>query len=128
MKILWLDDLRDPRYFLGEEKSKGIVWEKNARIGRRILFAQETTNEIEVLHLDNFMGDRTITGETILDKISYKITCRSMENRNEHTYLKNLKTVYLHSSDEAVIQRCLDKHKEKLAQYGVSLEKATYPH
>ena len=116
IKCFWIDDLRDPKYSLDGERLEGVVWETDARRGRDRLMS-EINNSVEVVYLDNFLGNRTITGEGILAKMSYKL---------EKGIFPNLKKVYLHTSDNEVLKRCLSLYKERFERNGIELLEADY--
>jgi len=111
---LWIDDIRSPENFLSKEQVEGIVCKNEAWSARTFLF-KEVNEDIEVLYLDNFLGDRQITGETMLSTLSFRVK----------TFPK-LKKIYLHSSDDRVVARCIEKYKEKLAEHGIELIDAEY--
>lgn len=111
---LWIDDLRDPKNYLNEEELKNVIWKNEAWSARKTLF-HEMKSEIEVLYLDNFLGDRTITGEKILGMLSFKL-------KN----FPNLKVVNLHSSDHGVVERLLEQYADKFKKHNIILKKSDY--
>lgn len=111
---LWIDDQRTPAKYLGKEKAESIVCKNEAWSARNFLF-KEVNNDVEVLYLDNFLGDRQITGETILSMLSFRI-------KN----FPKLKKIYLHSSDDRVVARCIKDYKEKFSENGIELIDAEY--
>lgn len=111
---LWIDDIRNPERFLGKEKAEGIVWKKEAWSARNYLF-KEVNEDIDTLYLDNFLGDRQITGESMLETLAFRLR-----------KFPKLKKIYLHSSDDRVVDRCIEKYKEKLAEHGIELIDAEY--
>lgn len=111
---LWIDDIRNPEHFLGEEGAEGVVWKNEAWSARKFLF-MEVNQEVEILYLDNFLGDRSITGEKIISKLSYRIKD-----------FPKLKIVYLHSSDDNVVSRILENYKDRFNKAGVELVDAPY--
>jgi hypothetical protein len=117
IKSLWIDDLRNPEKYLSSDELVGLVWKNEAWSARKYLFT-EVLNEIEILYLDNFLGDKSITGEKILSKISFKV--------GREGYFENLKTVYLHTSEDSILEKCLDLYTEKLNAAGIELLKAPY--
>lgn len=110
---VWVDDLRDPKRFIGEHAEK-VLWLKEARPAINYLL-KEVSDQVEVLYLDHFLGDRTFTGESIVSKISYRL-----DN------FTKLKTIYLHSSDDAVVEKVLSRFKEKFENAGIELLEAPY--
>lgn len=111
---LWIDDLRDPKGYLNEEELKNVIWKNEAWNARKTLF-QDLKDEIEILYLDNFLGDKTITGEKILGMLSFKLK-----------RFPNLKVVNLHSSDHSVVKRLLDQYTEKFKEHNIVLKKSDY--
>lgn len=111
---LWIDDVRNPERFLGKEKAEGVVWKKEAWSARNYLF-KEVSEDIDTLYLDNFLGDRQITGESMLETLVFRLR-----------KFPKLKKIYLHSSDDRVVDRCIEKYKEKLAEHGIELIDAEY--
>lgn len=109
---LWIDDIRKAENFLGKD-AEGVVSMSEARSARKYLVDNAET--IEVLYLDNFLGHQTITGENIMEKIRYRLQ-----------FFKKLKTIYLHSSDNSVVARILERHKEHFKEHGVDVVDAPY--
>ena len=117
LKSLWIDDLRDPKKFLDEKDLEGLVWKQEAWEARKYLF-NEALNSIETLYLDNFLGDKSITGEKILSKLAFKV--------GREGYFEKLKTVYLHTSDDIILNKCIEAYGERMRIAGVKLLKAPY--
>lgn len=111
---LWIDDIRNPERFLGKEKAEGVVW-KNEAWSARIYLFKEVNEDIETLYLDNFLGDHQITGESMLGTLAFRIK-----------KFPKLKQIYLHSSDDRVVARCIEKYKEKFAENDIELIDAPY--
>lgn len=117
LKSLWIDDMRNPEKHLNKEDLVGLVWKNEAWDARKYLFT-DALNEIEILYLDNFLGDKSITGEKILSKVAFKV--------GREGYFEKLKKVYLHTSDDRILDKCLELYSERMNAAGVELFKAPY--
>lgn len=116
MKI-YVDDIRNPENHLTAEQSSGIVWLKEWWEAKNFIFANST--EVEVLHFDNFLGDRNQrTGGDILSMVVYRL---------KRGIFPVLKQIYLHSSDEDVVNKLYEQHIEMCNKYGIELIKNSRP-
>lgn len=113
MKV-YIDDIRDPSKHLTEEQADGIVWIKDAWEARN--FLHNNQEAITVLHLDNFLGDDYITGSDLL----YQVVGGRIWDGDEFL---NLKQIYLHSSDEDVIDELYNTLHDEFEAAGVELIK-----
>lgn len=111
VKRLWIDDMRKAERYL--DNVDGVVSESDARLARKLVIESEDT--VEIIYLDNFLGHPSITGEHIMDRINYRIE-----------RFKNLKTIYLHSSDDKVVARTIERHKESFKAHGIDVIDAPY--
>ena len=108
---VWIDDLRKAENFL--DNPEGVVSISEARLARK--YVVENAETIEVLYLAHFLGHQTITGEHMMEKIRYRLEL-----------FKNLKTIYLHSSDNKVVARTLERHQEHFKEHGINVIDAPY--
>lgn len=115
MKV-YVDDIRNPVNHLSTEQAEGIVWIKEWWEAKNFIF--DNCEEIETIHLDNFLGDRTRTGADILRMVVYRL--------KRGTFPK-LKLIYLHSSDQDVVNKLYDSHCERCKEAGVELIKNSRP-
>lgn len=112
MKV-YVDDIRDPKNYLTPELAEGIVWLKEAWEARNFLVDNQA--EIEVLHLDNYLGDSHITGKDLF----FMVAGETMWGGREEW--ANLKQIYLHSSDEDIVEELMENYAEPLLKAGVEL-------
>lgn len=112
MKV-YVDDLRDPKHYLSPELAEGIVWLKEAWEARNFLVEHEA--EIEVLHLDNYLDDDYITGKELFMMVAGETMWGGREE------WANLKQIYLHSSDEDVIEELMENYAEPMRKAGVEV-------
>lgn len=112
MKV-YIDDIRDPHKYLTAEQAEGIVWLKEAWAARNFLIEHQA--EIEVLHLDNWLGDDYITGKDIFFMVAGECMWGGREE------FANVKQIYLHSSDTDVVDELIEEYAEKLSKVGVEL-------
>jgi hypothetical protein len=111
IKRLWIDDMRKAEHYL--DNVDGVVSESDARLARKLVIENEDT--VEIIYLDNFLGHPSITGEHIMGRINYRLD-----------KFKNLKKIYLHSSDDKVVARTLERHKESFKAHGIDVIDAPY--
>jgi len=109
---LWIDDLRDPSKILPNFSDK-VVWKKEAWEARNYLF-RDAAPMLEVLYLDNNLGDADVSGEDLLSFVAFRLE-----------RYPNLKQVYLHSSDDVAIERMLS-YKSHFDKANVALDVAPY--
>lgn len=112
MKI-YIDDIRDPEKYLSPELADGIVWLKEAWEARNFLIEHKA--EIEVLHLDNWLGDDFITGKDIFFMVAGDCLWGDREE------FANVKQIYLHSSDTDVVDELMEEYAEPLLKVGIEL-------
>ncbi|QOI71917.1 hypothetical protein pEaSNUABM50_00441 [Erwinia phage pEa_SNUABM_50] len=115
MKV-YVDDIRNPQNHLSSEQAADVVWIKEWWDARNFIFYNNL--EIEVIHLDNYLGDRTHTGADLLRMITYRF------RRGE---FPKLKQIYLHSSDKDIVNKLYDTHIERCTEAGVELIKNSRP-
>ena len=115
MKV-YVDDIRNPENHLSTEQAEGIIWLKEWWEAKNFIF--DNSEEVEVIHLDNFLGDRRHTGADILRMVAYRLK-RGM--------FPKLKQIYLHSSDEEVVNKLYDSHFERCTSDRVELIKNSRP-
>ncbi|AMM44002.1 hypothetical protein FDG95_gp540 [Pectobacterium phage vB_PcaM_CBB] len=115
MKV-YVDDIRNPENHLSAEQAEGIHWKKEWWEAKNFIF--DNCEEIETIHLDNFLGDRTHTGADIL-----RMVTRSLKRG---TFPK-LKQIYLHSSDKEVVNNLYNSQIECCKEAGVELIKNSRP-
>ncbi len=108
---VYIDDLRDPAKYLSPELAKDIVWIKKWWDAK--VFLHDNQDKIEVIHFDHYMDVRDHTGGDLLEMVYFYKT------RVDEFPL--LKTVYLHSSDKAVVERLIERFKDKFIKYGVEM-------
>lgn len=108
---VYIDDLRDPAKYLSPELAKDIVWIKKWWDAK--VFLHDNQDKIEVIHFDHYMDVRDHTGGDLLEMVYFYKT------RGDEFPL--LKTVYLHSSDKAVVKRLIERFKDKFIKYGVEM-------
>ena len=115
MKV-YVDDIRNPENHLSTELAQGIHWKKEWWEAKNFIF--NNSEEIEAIHLDNFLGDRTHTGADILHMVVRHL---------KRGIFPKLKQIYLHSSDEDVVNKLYDCHYERCKEAGVELIKNSRP-
>lgn len=115
MKV-YVDDIRNPEHHLTPEQAEGIVWKKEWWEAKNFIF--DNASEIEVVHLDNFLGDRNHTGADILRMITHRL---------KRDAFPKLKQIYLHSSDKEVIENLYNTQIERCTNAGVELIKNSRP-
>lgn len=110
--IVFVDDLRDPEQFLGKSCPEGIVWIKTYPEAIDYLFANE--GKIVELHLDHYLGHDPIhLGSNLLELV--------------HSYMAFddkfalIKRIYLHSSDEGIINNLIRMHGEFFKERDIEL-------
>lgn len=115
MKI-FVDDIRNPENHLSTEQCAGIVWLKEWWEAKNFIF--QNALEIEVIHFDNFLGDRNHTGADLLRMVTYRL---------RHNEFPKLKQIYLHSSDKDVVNSLYNSQIERCTAAGVELIKNSRP-
>lgn len=110
----WIDDRRDPKYSLEKEKMDNITWLKE--IVPALNIVEENAENIEFLYLDYFMDHDYIYGNEFLFLIMYM----------GKEKFKNLKTIFLHSSDKGIVEDMIFKYKETFDDMEINLEEAKY--
>lgn len=110
---IWIDDTRNPHQFLSKEEADNVLWLKNIRPA--ITYVSEHSKEIEVLYLDYYMDDNFLFGSEFVYQVLY-------DGRKEYPLLK---TIYLHSSDDDVIDDLM-LHQEEFNEMGINLIIAPY--
>lgn len=110
--IVFVDDLRDPKQFLGDKCPEGIVWIKTYPEAIDYLFANE--GKIVELHLDQYLGHDPIhLGSNLLELV--------------HSYMAFddqfalIKRIYLHSSDRGIIDGLIRMHGDFFKERDVEL-------
>jgi len=111
---VWIDDERAPQDFLSAAECEGIVWIKKIR--EAIRYIKEHAEEIEVMYLDYYMDDLYLDGSELVFEV--------LHGRKEGAF-SNLKTVYLHSSDETAIDEMME-YAEEIKALGVDMLPAPY--
>lgn len=109
MKV-FIDDLRDPIRFLGRERGEGMTWVKEWWEAKNLLIG--ASEDITEIHFDHYLGGKRTAGQ-LFEMVAYRITSR-------RKWL-NLKDIYLHSSDMAIVEGYIDNWAERLAAVGVTL-------
>lgn len=115
MKV-YVDDIRKPENHLTPEQAEGIILKTEWWEARNFIF--DNSEVIEVIHLDNFLGDRNHTGADILRMVTYRL---------KRGTFPNLKQIYLHSSDKDVVNKLYDAQIERCKEAGVELIKNSRP-
>lgn len=115
MKV-YVDDIRNPENHLTSEQSDGIIWIKEWWAAKNFIF--DNSGEVEVIHLDNFLGDRKHTGADILSMVTHRL---------KRGTFPNLKQIYLHSSDKDVVEKLYNSQIERCISAGVELIKNSRP-
>lgn len=112
-KNIWIDDIRNPQNFLHQNEADNVLWLKNIRPA--IKYVSEHSKEIEVLYLDYYMDDNFLFGSEFVYEVLYS-------GREGYPLLK---TIYLHSSDDDVIEDLM-QHEEEFKEMGIDLLVAPY--
>lgn len=107
---LYIDDIRDPVRYLGQERGKEMTWVKEWWEAKRILFGNHT--DLTEIHFDHYLGGQRTAGQ-LFEKVAYKVS----GGRG----FPMLTDIYLHSSDLSIVTNYIDKWAEKLAAVGVTL-------
>lgn len=110
----WIDDRIDPQDRLKNEKLEKTIWLKEIIPALEIV--EKNSENIEYLYLDYFMDHYYIYGNEFLFLIMYM----------GKEKFKNLKTIYLHSSDEGMVDDMLFKYEKDFENIGIKLTKANY--
>lgn len=109
---IFLDDIRNPENLLTTEQMENL---KVFRCPREaLIFFKEHHHEIEVIHLDHYLDNDRFTGGDVLERIYREKVLRGNK-------WNKLQTIYLHSSDETIINRLIKKFGTELEQSGVIL-------
>lgn len=112
-KNIWIDDTRNPHHFLPKTEAENVLWLKNIR--QAIQYVSEHSKEIEVLYLDYYMDDNFLFGSEFVYEVLYS-------GREGYPLLK---TIYLYSSDDNVIEDLM-QHEEEFKEMDISLVIAPY--
>ena len=112
MKV-WIDDERNPKDYLSEKESEGVIWVKAIREALNLFL--KNSAEIEVLYLDYYMDDSFLFGSEFV----------FYAKRGGKKMFPNLKAIYLHSNDDDVIDDLM-QHEEEFKAMGMSLVIAPY--
>lgn len=110
----WIDDQRSPFDRLPEELAKEVIWIKKIREAIKIVY--DNPEDITTLYLDYYMDDQYLFGSEIVFGVLY-------DGREKY---KSLKEIYLHSSDETVIEELIEECYEELKKIGIELKIANY--
>lgn len=115
MKV-FIDDIRNPVNHLTPEQSENIVWLKEWWQSKKYLI--DNSQEIEVVHFDNYMDEPDLTGKDLFFMVAGD--CMWGDKAADWP---NLKQIYLHSSDESLVDELIEECFEKLKAVGVELIK-----
>lgn len=110
---VYIDDIRDPARYLNAEQAEGIVWIKEWWEAKRFLIENAAT--LEVIHFDHYMDEPTLTGKDLFFMVAGDCMWGDKEE------WKNLKQIYLHSSDSDMVEEMIKEYQEVLANAGVEL-------
>jgi hypothetical protein len=110
---VYIDDIRDPARYLNAEQAEGIVWIKEWWEAKRFLIENAAT--LEVIHFDHYMDEPTLTGKDLFFMVAGDCMWGDKEE------WKNLKQIYLHSSDSDMVEEMIEDYQEELAKAGVEL-------
>lgn len=110
---VYIDDIRDPARYLTPEQADGIVWIKEWWEAKRFLI--ENADTLEVIHFDHYMDEPTLTGKDLFFMVAGDCMWGDKE------VWKNLKQIYLHSSDSDMVEEMVETYSEELASAGVEL-------
>lgn len=139
--IVYVDDIRDPRRFLKPEQCKDVWWVKHWFAAKNFLFEHEA--EIEVLHLDHYLGneegllvEHIVDGE-LVDTSAHIENTRGHTRDHRHTgtdlfhmvvsyrqrgrMFANLKCIYLHSNAREITAKLMNEYQGELGQLGIAL-------
>lgn len=106
---LYIDDLRDPVRYLGEERGSQMTWAKTWREANRILKRHEAS--LEEIHFDHYLDTPNHTGGELFQMTMYRLGRK----------YPNLKRCYLHSSDSCIVDELIEDWREKATEHGVEL-------
>ncbi len=112
MKV-WIDDERNPKDYLSEKESEGVIWVKAIREALNLFL--KNSAEIEVLYLDYYMDSPVIFGSEFV----------FYAKRGGKKMFPNLKAIYLHSNDDDVIDELMEL-APNLENQGINLKVAPY--
>lgn len=110
---VYIDDIRDPKNYLSPELSEGIVWIKEWWEAKKFLI--EHAAEIEVIHFDHYMDEPMFTGADLFQMVVGDCIWGDKEE------WVNLKQIYLHSSDEDIVEDLCSIYGAELKDAGVEL-------
>jgi len=106
---LYIDDLRDPVRYLGEDRGSKMTWTKTWREANRLLKQHEAS--LEEIHFDHYLEGPDHTGGELFLMVMYRLGRK----------YPNLKRCYLHSSDSSIVDELIEDCREKATEYGVEL-------
>lgn len=110
--IIFIDDIRNPEQFLGSECPVDIVWIKNYPDAVDYLLENQAT--ITEVHLDQYLGDDPMhLGSNLLELIRMHLDF-------DHKF-KEVKKIYLHSSDSSIIDDLIEIHGDFFKSQNVEL-------
>ena len=107
---LYIDDMRDPKKELGEERAEGMVWIKEYWAAQTFLLQNEA--ELTEIHFDHYLDGTHTAGELVM-MVTYR--------RTHNVGFKKLTDIYLHSSDESIVEDLIECVGERLAAVGVTV-------
>lgn len=114
-KIIWLDDLRDPKDYGYPE----ALWIKNSQdFEGYLLSALDERISPEELHLDNDLGEESY-GE------GYDAFL-SVENLLHKGELKSIKRIYVHSSNPSAVHKFMLAKESLKTHFGIDMIRNQY--
>lgn len=109
-KILWVDDIRDPKIIRNKEPEADITWAKTFDEAYKILESCEYFDEI---YLDNDLGDPTDReGADLLNFI---------DERLYFNLIYGVSSIFIHSDNASSVQRMLSAKSRFQDVYNIHL-------
>lgn len=112
MKILWVDDLRDPYVFMNFKQD--VTWAKTYESAIKIL----TNEDFDIIYLDNDLGNEDgFQGKHVFNYIE------------ELLYFKkqcDLTMIYIHSDNSSAVRTMLSAKDNIKIKYNVDMEQIIF--
>lgn len=118
-KKLWIDDLRDPQRFLKNQPLENVIWISKIRDALDVVLYNDDGIEFDEIFLDHYMDEDHLTGTTLLNDLFYALKTECIQR-------PYLKTIQLHSSENTIVKKALEKYQDGFKELGIELKKAKY--
>lgn len=111
-KILWLDDLRDPKDYGYED----AIWLKSFEDWLSFVSDEDNFNNISEIHFDNDLGEDHEGYHAFLD-----VECMLYAGEWDA-----LKTIYVHTSNPSAAGKYMLAKENFISSYGVEIKRVNY--